>query len=77
MYADKKGWEVERIEVETGVRIDRTDAGQTSHFETEVSITGNVSTEQKERLLEIARKCPIHRLLTNPINILTDLKQDA
>jgi putative redox protein len=76
MYADKKGWEVDRIDIELGIRIEKTETGQISHLESTIEITGNVSMEQKERMLEIARKCPIHRLLTNPITISTQIKPD-
>ena len=76
MYADRKGWEVDRIDLEMGIRIEKTDAGQISYLESIIEITGNVTIEQKERLLDIARKCPIHRLLTNPINISTQAKPD-
>ena len=76
MYADRKGWEVDRIDLEMGIRIEKTDTGQISYLESIIEITGNISGEQKERLLEIARKCPIHRLLTNPITISTKIKPD-
>jgi len=76
MYADRKGWEVDRIDLEMGIRIEKTDSGQISYLESIIEITGNMTSEQKERLLEIARKCPIHRLLTNPINISTQIKPD-
>ena len=76
MYADKKGWEVDRIDVELGIQIEKTETGQIAHLENTIEITGNVSPEQKERMLTIARKCPIQRLLTNPMNISTKLKPD-
>ena len=77
MYVDRKGWEVDRVDLEMGIRIEKTDSGQVSYLDSVIEITGNVSSEQKERLLEIARKCPIHRLLTNPINISTQIKPDT
>jgi len=77
MYVDKKDWEVDRMDLEMGIRIEKTDSGQISHVSTALDISGNVTDEQKERMLEIARKCPIHRLLTNPIQIATALKGDT
>ena len=71
MYADKKGWEVERIDVEIGIRIEKTQEGQNSHIESIIEISGNLDQDQKKRLMEIAGKCPIHRMLTNPIEITT------
>lgn len=69
MYIDKKGWEVERIDLELTIDIEKTDTGQTSRISSIIDISGNITAEQKERILEIAAKCPVHRLLTNPIEI--------
>jgi len=74
MYVDKKDWDIERIDLELSIHIEKTDSGQISHIETIIDITGNVTAEQKERILEIARKCPIHKLLSNPIDIMTKAK---
>lgn len=74
MYADRKEWDVERIDLELSIHIEKTDIGQISHIETILDITGSVTPEQKERLLEIAGKCPIHKLLSNPIAIVTKAK---
>ena len=76
MYVDRKGWEVDRIDLEVGIRIQTTDSGQNTYIDSNIEITGDVSLEQKERMIEIARKCPIHRLLTNPIQISTQLKPE-
>lgn len=74
MYADKKGWEVDRIDLEMSILIEKKEAGQVSHIESLIEITGNITHEQRQRMLEIAHKCPAHKLLTNPIVIHTDLK---
>lgn len=74
MYADKKGWDVERIDLELSIHIEKTESGQTSHIHTSVDVTGNLTQEQKDRMLEIAMKCPVHKLLTNPIEISTTAK---
>lgn len=74
MYADKKGWDVERIDLEVSIRIEKTDAGQISHVESLIDITGNITAEEKARMIEIAQKCPVHKLLSNPIQIQTNSK---
>jgi putative redox protein len=71
MYIDKKGWDVERIDMELTIDIEKTDTGQISRIYSILDITGNITAEQKERILEIAAKCPVHKLLTNPIEINT------
>jgi putative redox protein len=69
MYADRKGWGLESIEVAvSGDHVDGTFV-MTRH----VSLRGNLTDEQRARLLEIANKCPVHKTLTNPIRITTDL----
>ena len=75
MYADKKGWNVDKIEVELSIESIKTETGQSAEIESVVSITGDVTEEQKERMLEIARKCPVHKLLTNPIQISSKLQE--
>lgn len=69
MYADKKGWNVDKIEVEIRIQTTKTETGQSAEIESVIAITGDVTDEQKLRMLEIARKCPVHKLLTNPIRI--------
>lgn len=76
MYADRKGWAVDRIEVDLSIQNEITDSGQIAHILNHIEITGNVTLEQKERMVEIARKCPIQRLLTNPIAIVSKLSPE-
>jgi len=71
MYIDRKDWEVERIDLELSIQTEKTETGQISRIDRVINITGNITDEQKARLLEIADKCPVHRLLTNPIEIKT------
>ena len=69
MYAERKGWPLESIEV--AVAGDHVDGAfvMTRH----VALKGVLTDEQRARLLDIANKCPVHRTLTGPIRIDTDL----
>jgi putative redox protein len=67
MYANRKGFDVKHIEVK--VRTEQV-AGKTV-FHRHVAVKGNIDTQQRERLLQIANACPIHKTLTNPIEVLT------
>lgn len=69
MYADRKQWDVDRIlvKVSNGPHTDKT------VYQTDIEIRGQLSQEQRERLFQIARKCPVHKILTNPIEIETSL----
>ena len=71
MYIDRKDWEVERIDLELSIQIEKTETGQISRIDRVINFTGNINDEQRARLLEIAEKCPVHKLLTNPIEIKT------
>jgi putative redox protein len=70
MYADRKGW----TEL-TGVKVHTTFAREPEKSEIirEVTLEGPLSNEQKERLMVIADKCPMHQVLTHPIHISTSL----
>lgn len=39
------------------------------YIEVEIDVQGDLSPEQQQRLHEIPARCPIHHLLTNPIDI--------
>jgi putative redox protein len=69
LYAARKGWPVERIVVT--VDGDHVDGAfvLTRH----IALEGALTEEQRARLLEIANKCPVHRSLSGPIRIATDL----
>ena len=69
MYAGRKEMKLENAIVT--VDIARADDVET--FSREIQLQGNLSAEEKERLLEIADKCPIHKALAGQIQIKTQL----
>jgi putative redox protein len=79
MYARRKGWEIDNIEIElTHEKIHAEDCktcetkyGRLDKITRDIKIRGNLSQEQMNMLLEIAQKCPVHRTLTNE-NVITD-----
>jgi len=71
MYADRKGWELEEAVVE--VDFKKNEATNTTEFSKTISLKGNLDEQQKQKLHEIAGKCPIHRLLTNSIEINSEM----
>ena len=75
MYADRKGWsELTAIRVDVDFRRDIS--ANTAYIDRRIQLTGNISREQKDRLLAIANKCPIHQTLTNTVNIHTEMAED-
>jgi putative redox protein len=71
MYANRKAWPLES----TDVVVTTDSEGANSHLTREITFKGNLDEEQRARLLEIANKCPIHKLLTSNIEIETILKK--
>ena len=69
MYAGRKSMNLENAIVT--VDIERVDDVET--FTRDVQLLGNLSAEEKDRLLEIANKCPIHKALAGDIEIKTQL----
>jgi putative redox protein len=79
MYADRKQWPLEGVQVRlTYARVHAEDCGTCNGearlidaMEVEVSLVGDLSEDQRRRMMEIAEKCPVHRTLTSPIQIRT------
>lgn len=69
MYADRKKWAVTKIKVE--VATERLN--NKTFFKREIILEGNLEADQRQRLLQIANACPVHKMLTNPIAINTTL----
>ena len=71
MYADRKGWDLQAVDVK--IEFDWDAEKKVSNIRRELKFTGNLDDEQRARLHDIANKCPIHRTLTHPIHIQTEL----
>ncbi len=75
MYARRKGWDVAECSVHlTHDRVhakdsedSETGSGRVELINRDISLRGKLTEEQKERLLQIAGRCPVHRTITgNP-----------
>lgn len=62
MYAQRKGWDAGEISVHIDLE---TQKDMPARFISKISFTGNLSEEQKHRIVQIGNKCPTHRLLEN------------
>ncbi|MFI8931533.1 OsmC family protein [Streptomyces sp. NPDC053474] len=79
MYADRKGWPLEKVTVSLRNRrlhaagCAACDGGnrQVSHITREIRLDGTLDADQRRRLMEIAEKCPVHRTLTAGAAITT------
>jgi putative redox protein len=62
-YAKRKGIPVEGIEVSVGRDASQERSG-IYRLSAQLSLTGNLTASQREDLLRVAQKCPIHKLMT-------------
>jgi putative redox protein len=65
MYADRKGWNVDGLEVDC--RYSPAERGAPTRFELIMRMPAHLSEEQVERLQVIAAKCPVHRTLEGEV----------
>jgi uncharacterized OsmC-like protein len=66
----------EKVHAEDCEHCDTTE-GKVDHIEREIELAGDLSSDQRERLLEIANKCPVHRTLHSEINVASSLRGAA
>jgi uncharacterized OsmC-like protein len=77
IYARRKQWPLQGVEVRLRhARVHAEDCadcetrpGLLDRIERELALEGELSPEQRERLLQIAERCPVHRTLTSEIRI--------
>ena len=69
MYAQHKQWDVKKISVNLNMEKVTEEGVEKNIIHRKVFLEGNLSDEQRTRLLSIANKCPIHKLLTGTIEI--------
>lgn len=81
MYAERKQWPLQGVQVrlahsklyaEDCAACD-TKQGKLDQIDVEVSLIGDLSEDQRQRLMEIADRCPIHRTLISEMQIRTTL----
>jgi putative redox protein len=84
MYADRKEWPLR----ETTVRLEHAkvhakdcedcekEDGKIDRITREIEVSGDLDDTQRERLLEIANKCPVHRTLHNEIRVVSSLASE-
>jgi putative redox protein len=81
LYANRKGLPLEEVRVR--LRYSKihaldcaqceTTEGKIDHIDREIEVTGPLTEAQRQRLLEMADRCPVHRTLQSKIDIATRL----
>src|SRR6185312_3218832 len=69
MYAERKGWPLEGVEVALDFNPDGKPEDGSNRIRRRIAVHGALDEAQRERLLQIANACPIHKVLTGEIRI--------
>ena len=73
MYANRKGWELEEVKIDIDLKFIREE--NKTVIDRKITLLGNLDDAQTERLLSVANACPVHKILSNPIEISTSLSE--
>ena len=84
MYAERKKWDLSNVEVHIDHNQRHCDdcenvekpSSKIDHFDCYIKMEGELDSDQKKRLLEIADKCPVHKTLHSEISIKTKMMED-
>jgi len=83
MYADRKKWPLKEVNVHLKhQKVHANDCrdcpdtnGMLDHIDRELELVGNLDDTQRQRLLEIAEKCPVHKTLQTGVTVSTRLRE--
>jgi putative redox protein len=65
MYAERKGWNVGEVAVD--VNYEPAQRGSPTKFTMDVRLPKELPEDQREKLMQIAAKCPVHRTLEGEV----------
>jgi putative redox protein len=65
MYADRKGWNIGDVTIE--VKYEPAQRGSPTRFEISVKLPKELPEDQRERLMQIVARCPVHRTLEGEV----------
>ena len=71
IYADQKKWALDEVRIDVG--LERDDAGNKTVISRKIEFIGTLNADQKRRLLAVANACPVHKILSNPVEINTSV----
>ncbi|MDX1270552.1 OsmC family protein [Bizionia paragorgiae] len=71
MYADRKAWDLQEAQV--NVSFKRNIKTHLVTFKKQIELIGNLTSEQREKLLEIGKKCPIEKIIKGEVAVASKL----
>jgi len=77
MYIDRKEWNIDRIAINANLYQETKDEATTTILDCDILFLSPVTDEQKIRLLEIAKNCPVSKLLQGEVKVRTFVFRDG
>ena len=69
LYSQRKEWPLDDVKVRiTMERPAKGEGGAVAHIVQHVELLGPLDAEQRERLQQIAGRCPVHRIMEGPVH---------
>jgi putative redox protein len=75
MYAERKGLALAGVSVQISHDRVAVDGASRERLQRRITLDGDLSPAERQRLLEIANKCPVHRALGQPLLIESSLAE--
>ena len=76
MYVQRKQWKVDTIKVKVNLKKGEQLPSGINTFYSDITVTGDFDEEQQQRMLHIAKACPVSRLLHKQNVVITILRND-
>ena len=76
MYVQRKQWKVDTIKVKVNLKKGKQLPSGINTFYSDITLTGDFDEDQQQRMLHIAKACPVSRLLRKQNEVITNLKTD-
>ena len=83
MYARRKKWQIDEVKVhltydrdyESDAEHSEDQGAKIDHYYREIELVGDLTEEQRQRCMEIADRCPVHKTLSSSGKVVTKLVQ--
>ncbi len=74
MYAERKGWNLGKISVDVSQKTENTDEGVVKSLVETISFENDITDDQRKRLLNIAGKCPVVKMVKGETLVESNIK---
>ena len=74
MYAERKGWDIGKITVNVYLKEESTEDGVKKSIIEEISFENEITDEQRVKLLNIAGKCPVAKMVKGETSVISEIK---